>query len=128
VLLLRSAHRRCPSATIILNKVKQDFESRGLAFSFPEEKDIITNKDVLLKMMEIFSSKYPEKGYLIAVDEFLDYLGGRKAQEVKLDLGFMRELGEIINDPACAPSSACRKSCLTIPTSLCVGNAEPCQG
>ena len=81
---------------IILNKVKQDFESRGLSFSFPEEKDIITNKDVLLKMMEIFSSKYPEKGYLIVVDEFLDYLGGRKAQEVKLDLGFMRELGEII--------------------------------
>ena len=81
---------------IILNKVKQDFEARGLSFSFPEEKDIITNKDVLLKMMEIFSLKYPEKGYLIAVDEFLDYLGGRRAQEVKLDLGFMRELGEII--------------------------------
>lgn len=83
---------------IILNKVKQDFEARGLSFSFPEEKDIITNKDVLLKMMEIFSSKYPEKGYLIVVDEFLDYLGGRKAQEVKLDLGFMRELGEIIKN------------------------------
>lgn len=81
---------------IILNKVKQDFKARSLSFSFPEEKDIITNKDVLLKMMEIFSSKYPEKGYLIVVDEFLDYLGGRKAQEVKLDLGFMRELGEII--------------------------------
>lgn len=81
---------------IILNKVQKDFEARGLSFSFPEEKDIITNKDVLLQMMEIFSSKYPEKGYLIVVDEFLDYLGGRKAQEVKLDLGFMRELGEII--------------------------------
>ncbi len=81
---------------IIMNKVKQDFESRGLSFSFPEEKDIITNKDVLLRIMEIFSSKYPEKGYLIVVDEFLDYLGGRKTQEVKLDLGFMRELGEII--------------------------------
>lgn len=83
---------------IILNKVKQDFEDRGLFFSFPEEKDIITNKDILLKMMETFSSKYPEKGYLIVVDEFLDYLGGRKAQEVKLDLGFMRELGETIKN------------------------------
>ncbi len=83
---------------IILNKVKQDFEDRGLSFSFPDEKEIITNKDVLLKMMETFSAKYPEKGYMIVVDEFLDYLGGRKAQEVKLDLGFMRELGEIIKN------------------------------
>jgi len=83
---------------IILNKVKQDFEDRGLSFSFPDEKEIITNKDVLLKMMETFSSKYSEKGYMIVVDEFLDYLGGRKAQEVKLDLGFMRELGEIIKN------------------------------
>jgi len=81
---------------IILTKVKQDFAERGLAFDFPDEKDIISNKDVLLTMMDLFSSKYPDKGYLIVVDEFLDYLGGRKSQEIKLDLGFMRELGEII--------------------------------
>ena len=81
---------------IILTKVKQDFAERGLIFDFPDEKDIISNKDVLLTMMEIFSSKYPNKGYLIVVDEFLDYLSGRKEQEIKLDLGFMRELGEII--------------------------------
>ena len=81
---------------IILNKVQQDFTERGLSFSFPDERDIINNKDVLLNMMEIFARKYGERGYLIVVDEFLDYLGGRKEQEVKLDLGFMRELGEII--------------------------------
>jgi hypothetical protein len=81
---------------IILNKVKEDFSARGLSFSFPDEKDIVSNKDVLVKMMEIFAAKYPDKGYLIVVDEFLDYLGGRKEQEVRLDLGFMRELGEII--------------------------------
>jgi len=81
---------------IILNKVKQDFDSRGLSLSFPDEKDIITNKDVLLEIMEIFSTKYPDKGYLIVVDEFLDYLGGRTAMDVRRDLGFMRELGEII--------------------------------
>ncbi|MDJ0306792.1 DUF6079 family protein [Dehalobacter sp.] len=81
---------------IILTKVKQDFAERGLSFEFPDEKDIISNKDVLINIMEVFSSKYADKGYLIVVDEFLDYLGGRKSQEVKLDLGFMRELGEII--------------------------------
>ena len=81
---------------IILNKVQQDFTERGLSFAFPDEREIINNKDVLINMMEIFASKYGNRGYLIVVDEFLDYLGGRKEQEVKLDLGFMRELGEII--------------------------------
>ncbi|OHW63402.1 hypothetical protein EUAN_02660 [Andreesenia angusta] len=81
---------------IILSKVEQDFAKRGLSFSFPKEEEIINNKDVLEEMMEIFSSKYFDKGYLIVVDEFLDYLGGRKEQEIKLDLGFMRELGEMV--------------------------------
>lgn len=43
--------------------------------------------------MDLFSSKYPDKGYLIVVDEFLDYLGGRKDQEIIFDLNFMREIG-----------------------------------
>lgn len=81
---------------IILNKVEQDFARRGLSFSYPKDGEIVNNKDVLENMMEIFLSKYPDKGYLIVVDEFLDYLGGRKEQEIKLDLGFMRELGEIV--------------------------------
>ncbi|MDO5139411.1 MAG: DUF6079 family protein, partial [Oscillospiraceae bacterium] len=67
---------------IILNKVQQDFTERGLSFAFPDEREIINNKDVLINMMEIFASKYGNRGYLIVVDEFLDYLGGRKEQEV----------------------------------------------
>ena len=81
---------------IILNKIKDDFENRGLSFSFPDERDIVSNKDVLLNMLETFSTRYAEKGYLIVVDEFLDYLGGRNSLDVRRDLGFMRELGEII--------------------------------
>ena len=83
---------------IIFNKVKQDFAGRGLIFEFPDEKDIITNKDVLMDMMEIFSSKYPGKGYLIIVDEFLDYLGGGKEEGIRLNLNFMRELGESVKN------------------------------
>ncbi len=81
---------------IILTKIKQDFAERGLSFDFPDEKDIITNKDTLAKMIEIFGIKYPDRGYLIVVDEFLDYLGGRNTHEVKMDLGFMREIGEFV--------------------------------
>ncbi len=81
---------------ILLTKIQNDFADRGLDFNFPDESEITGNKEVLLEMMEIFASKYPNKGYLIVVDELLDYLGGKKEQEVKLDLGFLRELGEII--------------------------------
>lgn len=83
---------------IILNKIKQDFENRGLSLSFPDENEIISNKDVLIGMLDTFSLKYPNKGYLIVVDEFLDYLGGRNSIDVRRDLGFMRELGEIIKN------------------------------
>jgi len=69
---------------IILNKVEQDFKKRGLEFSFPKDGEIVNNKEVLENMLEIFSAKYSDKGYLIVVDEFLDYLGGRKEQEIKL--------------------------------------------
>jgi hypothetical protein len=81
---------------IILNKVEQDFKKRGLTFTFPKDTDIINNRAVLENMMSVFLSKYPGKGYLIVVDELLDYLASRKEHEIKLDLGFMRELGEII--------------------------------
>ena len=81
---------------IILTKVQQDFAERGLSFSFPDEREIISNKDILFSMMELFGSRYPDKGYLIVVDELLDYLSVRKEQEVKLDLVFLRELGEAI--------------------------------
>ena len=49
-------------------------------------------------MMQLFASKYPDKGYLIAVDEFLDFLGGKDDHAVRLDLGFIRELGEIVKE------------------------------
>ena len=81
---------------IIFSKVREDFETRGLRFDFPEEKDVVNNKEVLLKMMNIYAKEYPNKGYLIVVDEFLDFLNGKNDHEVMLDLGFMREVGEII--------------------------------
>ena len=81
---------------IILSKIKEDFKARGLLFSYPAQNEIVNNKGILTDMMALFAGKYGEdKGYLVVIDEMLDYLGGRKEQEVKLDFGFLRELGEI---------------------------------
>ena len=39
--------------------------------------------------------KYPDKGYLIVVDEFLSYLTSRDERQIVLDLEFFRALGEM---------------------------------
>src|SRR5208283_3402889 len=42
-----------------------------------------------------FSEKYPNHGLLLVVDELLDYLKSRKERDLILDLGFLREIGEV---------------------------------
>lgn len=82
--------------TIITNNIEQDLACRGINYKFPDVGNITNNKDALVAMMAAFAGKYGDKGYLIIVDELLDYLKGRKDNELMQDIGFMRELGEII--------------------------------
>lgn len=82
---------------IIVLNIEQDLKRRGISFKFPDVATITNNKDALTDMMAAFAEKYgDERGYLIVVDELLDYLRTRKDTELMTDLGFMRELGEII--------------------------------
>lgn len=82
---------------IITSNLEQDLARRGISYKFPDVKSITNNKDSLYDMMAAFAEKYgDERGYLIVVDELLDYLRTRKDNELMADLNFMRELGEII--------------------------------
>jgi hypothetical protein len=81
---------------IITSNIEQDLARRGITYRFPDVGNITNNKDALVAMMAAFADKYGDKGYLIIVDELLDYLKGRKDNELMQDIGFMRELGEII--------------------------------
>ena len=82
---------------IIVSNIEQDLKKRGIAFKFPDVSTITNNKDSLIDMMSAFAEKYgDERGYLVVVDELLDYLRTRKDTELMTDLGFMREIGEII--------------------------------
>ncbi|MDR0221047.1 MAG: DUF6079 family protein [Lachnospiraceae bacterium] len=89
---------KTPLREIVFSRVRQDFGSRGLTFDYPSVSSAANNKEPLTQMMQVFASKYPDKGYLIVVDEFLDFLGGKDDHAVRLDLGFMRELGEIVKE------------------------------
>ena len=80
---------------IICGKLEDFMSDEGLSFSFPPDEEVDSNKDDLTTMMAQFNEKYPDYGLLLVVDELLDYLRSRNGQEIILDLGFLREIGEV---------------------------------
>lgn len=84
--------------SIITRELEMDLARRGISFKFPEVTKITNNKDALTDMMAAFDEKYPNRGYLLVVDELLDYLKSRKDNELMQDINFMRELGEFIKN------------------------------
>lgn len=83
---------------IITREIERDLARRGIRFKFPDVSAVVGNKDALNDMMAAFDEKYPGKGYLLVVDELLDYLKSRKDNELMQDINFMRELGEFIKN------------------------------
>lgn len=82
---------------IFLSTVQKDLKKRGIDFSFPPADQVSENKSILLDMMAKFNSVYPDKGYLVVIDELLDYLKTRKDQDIIKDMSFLREVGEIVS-------------------------------
>jgi len=80
---------------IICGRLEDFMTGEGLNFSFPADEQVDSNKDDLSEMMEQFGKKYPNHGLLLVVDELLDYLRSRKQHDLILDLGFLREIGEV---------------------------------
>lgn len=81
---------------IIVNEIEMDLAKRGIDYKFPDSSTLTNNKRALEGMMSAFEKKYPDKGYLVVIDELLDYLKTRKEYEVMQDLGFLRELGNLL--------------------------------
>lgn len=80
---------------IICGRLEAFLANEELSFSFPADDQVDSNKDDLSNMMALFNEKYPDHGLLLVVDELLDYLRSRKQHDLILDLGFLREIGEI---------------------------------
>ena len=80
---------------IICGRLEDFMSDEGLSFTFPADEQVDSNKDDLTNMMAQFNEKYPDHGLLLVVDELLDYLRSRNGQEIILDLGFLREMGEV---------------------------------
>lgn len=80
---------------ILCTSIEDGLAKMDIDFKFPPFDQITNNKEALEEMMGLFNEQYPDHGLLVVVDELLDYLRGRKEQELTLDLGFLREVGEI---------------------------------
>lgn len=80
---------------ILFGFIEDDFAARGIDFEVPDFDTVRDNKKLIRDMMMAFSAKYPDKGYLIVVDEFLSYLTSRDERQIVLDLEFFRALGEM---------------------------------
>ncbi|GAE27480.1 exonuclease SbcC [Halalkalibacter wakoensis JCM 9140] len=80
---------------IICNVLQKELDKLDIDYTFPKADAVTNNKDMLFEMMDLFHEEYPDQGLLLVVDELLDYLRSRKEQDLTLDLGFLREIGEV---------------------------------
>ena len=84
---------------IITNALERGLEKLGISYQFPSMEEIATShKPHFEEMMAEFHKNYPEHGLLLVCDELLDYLNSRTQQQLALDLGILRTIGEVIKD------------------------------
>lgn len=81
---------------IILDELQTFLDRLGCPYTFPAVTAVTNNKASLVAALSCFTARYPDQGLLLVVDELLDYLRTREQRALILDLGFLRELGEVI--------------------------------
>ena len=75
-------------------KIEHYFNELGMNFSF-DGHGTITYSDKLKLMMAEFEDKFPDKGFLVVIDEMLAYLKGRSAADkLNQDLQVLQSLGQ----------------------------------
>ncbi|MBN2547931.1 MAG: hypothetical protein JXB15_02140 [Anaerolineales bacterium] len=80
---------------ILLEELQIALERWEAPYTFPPASQITNNKNDLIQAVANFQRKYPNQGIMLVVDELLDYLLSREQRALLLDLGFLRELGEV---------------------------------
>ena len=84
---------------IIINNLQDGLSDLGVDYEFPSIEQISSShKPYFEEMMAKFHELYPDQGLLLVCDELLDYLNSRNQQELAMDLGILRTIGEVIKD------------------------------
>jgi hypothetical protein len=80
---------------IVLDSLSTFLAEQGTPYSFPPADQLTNNKQPIIQALAGFNQKYPDTGILFVLDELLDYLRSREERQLLLDLGFLREIGEV---------------------------------
>ena len=83
-----------PLREIIMGEIEDDFAKRGIEYEMPDLEKVRDNSKIITNMMEKFQNAYPDKGYLIVIDELLSYLTSRDERQIVLDLAFLQSMAE----------------------------------
>ena len=82
-----------PLWELVTYRIEKYLNSINVDFHFdPSSKD--TYREQIQQMMSAFEEKYPDKYFLIVIDEMLEYLRSRDAIQVNGDLMTLRQLEE----------------------------------
>jgi len=81
---------------ILYGRLEKFLDNLGVQFRF-ERTTILSLKEQLQEMMAAFEEKYPDKSFLVVIDELLEYLKGRNPTELNNDLSVLRQVGEACN-------------------------------
>ncbi len=84
-----------PLREIIMGEIEDDFSNRGIEYEVPDLDSVRDNSRIIKDAMAKFQEKYPEKGYLIVIDELLSYLTSRDERQIVLDLAFLQSMAEM---------------------------------
>lgn len=84
-----------PLREIIMGEIEDDFSNRGIDYEVPDLDSVRDNSRIIKDAMAKFQEKYPEKGYLIVIDELLSYLTSRDERQIVLDLAFLQSMAEM---------------------------------
>jgi len=82
-----------PLKDIVFAQVERYLKKEGVNFKFDDDSHF-SWKELIQQMMAEFEIQFPKQHFLIVIDELLEYLKGRKPNELQNDLMLLRQLGE----------------------------------
>ena len=82
-----------PLKDIVFAQIERFLKQEGIEFKFDADSNF-SWKELIQKMMAEFEAKFPRHHFLIVIDELLEYLKGRRPNELHNDLMLLRQLGE----------------------------------
>jgi hypothetical protein len=82
-----------PLKDIVFAQIERYLKKEGVDFKFDDDSHF-SWKELIQQMMAAFEAKFPNQHFLIVIDELLEYLKGRRPNELHNDLMLLRQLGE----------------------------------